>query len=195
MLAFRSLLVPLTAGLMNLLSVCAAYGVLTAVFEKGWGAEPDRARPCGPGRELRAAADVRDPVRPLDGLPGVPAEPDPRALHRVADNREAVIDGLASSARVITSAALIMVSVFASFILNGDPTVKQFGVGLAVAIAVDATIVRCLLVPGDDDHHRRGNWYFPAWLDRALPRVGLESEDALPALAPSREELARSRAD
>ena len=63
------------------------------------------------------------------------------------DNREAVIDGLASSARVITSAALIMVSVFASFILNGDPTVKQFGVGLAVAIAVDATIVRCLLVP------------------------------------------------
>ena len=77
------------------------------------------------------------------------------------DNREAVVDGLASSARVITSAALIMVSVFASFILNGDPTVKQFGIGLAVAIAVDATIVRCLLVPATMVIIGQSNWYFP----------------------------------
>lgn len=88
--------------------------------------------------------------------------------------------------------------VFASFILNGDPTVKQFGIGLAVAIAVDATIVRCLPVPATMIIIGNGNWYFPAWLEKVLPRVGLESEDALPNLpvaAPSRGELARSRAD
>jgi hypothetical protein len=95
-------------------------------------------------------------------------------------------------------AAVQIAGVFASFILNGDPTVKQFGVGLAVAIAVDATIVRRLLVPATMIIVGRGNWYFPAWLDRALPRVGLESEDGLPSLqsvAPSRGELARSRTD
>jgi putative drug exporter of the RND superfamily len=97
-------------------------------------------------------------------------------------NREAVIEGLAASARVITSAALIMVSVFASFILNGDPTVKQFGVGLAVAIAVDATIVRCLLVPAAMTLLGEANWWLPRALGRVLPRVGLESEDALPPL-------------
>jgi RND superfamily putative drug exporter len=98
------------------------------------------------------------------------------------DNHEAVVDGLASSARVITSAALIMVCVFSSFILNGDPTVKQFGVGMAVAIAVDATIIRCLLVPAAMILIGRANWWLPGWLDRILPRVGLESEDALPPL-------------
>ena len=91
-----------------------------------------------------------------------------------------MIDGLASSARVITSAALIMVSVFASFILNGDPTVKQFGVGLAVAIAVDATIVRCLLVPATMVLLGERTGGSRRWLERILPRVGLESEDALP---------------
>jgi len=96
------------------------------------------------------------------------------------DNRIAVIHGLASSARVITSAALIMVSVFTSFILNGDPTVKQFGVGLAVAIAVDATIVRCLLVPAAMVLLGRSNWWFPGFLERHIPPIGLESEDALP---------------
>jgi RND superfamily putative drug exporter len=86
-----------------------------------------------------------------------------------------------------------MVSVFASFILNGDPTVKQFGVGLAVAIAVDATVVRCLLVPATMIIVGNRNWWFPSWLESILPRVGLESEDALPALATSREELAPAR--
>ena len=81
---------------------------------------------------------------------------------------------------MITSAALIMVSVFLSFVLNGDPTVKQFGVGLAAAIAVDATIVRCLLVPAAMVLLGESNWWFPRWLDRVLPRVGLESEDELP---------------
>ena len=79
------------------------------------------------------------------------------------DNHEAVVDGLAVSARVITSAALIMVCVYTSFILNGDPTVKQFGLGLAAAIAVDATIVRCLLVPAVMVLLGRANWWLPGW--------------------------------
>jgi RND superfamily putative drug exporter len=197
MLAFRSLLVPLTAGLMNLLSVCAAYGVLTAVFEKGWGVEL-----IGLDHSIPVASFV--PLLMFAILFGLSMDYQVFLLSRIhehfnesRDNREAVIDGLASSARVITSAALIMVSVFASFILNGDPTVKQFGIGLAVAIAVDATIVRCLLVPAAMVIVGESNWYFPAWLDKVLPRVGLESEDALPDLpapAPTREELARSRA-
>ena len=83
---------------------------------------------------------------------------------------------------MITSAALIMVCVFSSFILNGDPTVKQFGVGLAVAIAVDATVVRCLLVPAVMMILGKRNWWLPRWIDRILPKVGLESEDTLPDL-------------
>jgi RND superfamily putative drug exporter len=198
MAAFRSILVPLTAGLMNLLSVCAAYGVLTAVFEKGWGAGLI-------GLDHAVPVESFVPLLMFAILFGLSMDYQVFLLSRIhehftesRDNREAVVDGLASSARVITSAALIMVSVFASFILNGDPTVKQFGIGLAVAIAVDATIVRCLLVPATMIIVGEGNWYFPAWLERILPRVGLESEDALPDLpapAPSRTELARSRAD
>jgi RND superfamily putative drug exporter len=83
---------------------------------------------------------------------------------------------------VITAAAAIMVCVFSSFVLNGDPTVKQFGVGLAAAIAVDATIVRCLLVPAAMVLLGARNWWLPGWLEKLLPRVGLESEDALPPL-------------
>ena len=90
---------------------------------------------------------------------------------------KAVIDGLASTGRVITSAALIMVCVFTSFILNGDPTVKQFGVGLAVAIAIDATLVRCLLVPAIMVLLGRAAWWLPRWLGRVLPRISIEGED------------------
>jgi putative drug exporter of the RND superfamily len=93
------------------------------------------------------------------------------------DNHEAVVDGLAATARVITSAALIMVCVFASFILNGDPTVKQFGVGLSVAIAVDATVVRCLLVPAVMTMMGDSNWWMPRRLDRALPHISIEGDE------------------
>jgi RND superfamily putative drug exporter len=89
----------------------------------------------------------------------------------------AVIGGLASTGRVITSAAMIMVCVFTSFVLNGDPVVKQFGVGLAVAIAIDATVVRCLLVPAVMTLLGRASWWMPAWLDRILPRISIEGEE------------------
>jgi RND superfamily putative drug exporter len=90
---------------------------------------------------------------------------------------QAVIDGLANTGRVITSAALIMVCVFTSFVLNGDPIVKEFGVGLAVAIAIDATVVRCLLVPAVMTLFGRASWWMPSWLGHLLPRISIEGED------------------
>jgi RND superfamily putative drug exporter len=92
------------------------------------------------------------------------------------DATGAVIRGLASTGRVITSAALIMVCVFGSFVLNGDPTVKQFGVGLAAAVAIDATIVRCLLVPAVMVLFGRAAWWLPRWLGRVLPPISIEGE-------------------
>ena len=93
------------------------------------------------------------------------------------DNRTSVLSGLVTSARVITAAAMIMVFVFGSFVLNGDPTIKQFGVGLAVAIVLDATIVRCLLVPAVMIIVGRANWWMPSWLDRIVPRVSIEGAE------------------
>ena len=78
---------------------------------------------------------------------------------------------------MITSAALIMVAVFTSFVLNGDPTVKQFGVGLAVAVAIDATVVRCLLVPAVMILFERANWWFPRWAEKRMPHIGIEGEE------------------
>jgi putative drug exporter of the RND superfamily len=93
------------------------------------------------------------------------------------DATKSVIDGLATTGRVITSAALIMVSVFTSFILSGDPTVKEFGVGLAVAVAIDATIVRCLLVPAVMVKLGARAWWLPRPIDRAMPHFSIEGED------------------
>jgi RND superfamily putative drug exporter len=92
------------------------------------------------------------------------------------DNKQAVIDGVANTGRVITSAALIMVSVFFAFVINGDPTVKQFGVGMGVAVAVDATLVRCLLVPAVMVVIGRANWWFPRWLEW-VPNLSIEGEE------------------
>ena len=92
------------------------------------------------------------------------------------DEKEAVIEGLANTGRVITSAAAIMVCVFTSFVLNGNPIVKEFGVGLAVAIAIDSTLVRCLLVPAVMVLLGRWAWWMPGWLDRIMPRISIEGE-------------------
>ncbi|CAN5611394.1 hypothetical protein BH10ACT11_BH10ACT11_02970 [soil metagenome] len=180
MLAFRSIVVPITAGLMNLLSVADSYGVMVAVFEKGFGLSL-----IGLDHEVPIVSFV--PLLMFAVLFGLSMDYQVFLVSRIGEvwkekneNRIAVVHGLASSARVITSAALIMVSVFTSFVLNGDPTVKQFGVGLAVAIAVDATIVRCLLVPAAMVLLGKSNWWFPAFLERHVPQIGLESEDSLP---------------
>jgi RND superfamily putative drug exporter len=93
------------------------------------------------------------------------------------DAKRAVIEGLANTGRVITSAAAIMVCVFTSFVLNGDPVVKEFGVGLAVAIAIDSTLVRCLLVPAVMVLLGDRAWWLPRWMDRIIPHVSIEGEE------------------
>ena len=176
-LAFRSVFVPLQAAVMNLLSIAAAYGLVTAVFQKGWGA---------------SLIGLDGPVPVVSFLPlvmfailfGLSMDYEvflltqiKEAYTRTKDSDSAVIAGLANSGRVITSAALIMVAVFSSFVLNGDPVVKQFGVGLAFAVAIDATVVRCLLVPAVMVLMKRLNWWFPHWLDRAVPKVDIEGNE------------------
>ncbi len=196
LIAFRSIVVPLTAALMNLLSVGAAYGILTFVFQEGHG-----AKLLGLSGPIPIVSYV--PLLMFAILFGLSMDYQVFLLTRVQehyrktkDNYEAVVDGLAVSARVITSAALIMVCVYTSFILNGDPTVKQFGLGLAAAIAVDATVVRCLLVPAVMVRLGRSNWWLPRWAKR-LPHIGIEGEeffaakDAAAAAGSARPESAR----
>jgi RND superfamily putative drug exporter len=177
MLAFRSIAIPLKAGLMNLVSIGAAFGVVTAVFQEGHGIGA-----VGLSGTVPIVSFV--PLMMFAILFGLSMDYEVFLMSHMQehyrqshDNHEAVVDGLAATARVITSAALIMVCVFGSFILNGDPTVKQFGVGLSVAIAVDATVVRCLLVPAVMTMMGSANWWMPPWLDRALPRVSIEGEE------------------
>jgi putative drug exporter of the RND superfamily len=177
MMAFRSIVIPLTAGLMNVISIGAAFGVVTAVFEKGWGASL-----VGLDGEVPIVSYV--PLMMFAVLFGLSMDYEVflmthvrEAWQRRRDNREAVVEGIGTTGRVITSAALIMVSVFFAFILNGDPTVKQFGVGMGVAVAVDATLVRCLLVPATMVLLGRANWWFPRWLERWLPNISIEGDE------------------
>ena len=176
-LAFRSIVIPLTAGVMNLISIGAAFGVVTAVFEKGWGIGL-----VGLDNEVAIVSYV--PLMMFAILFGLSMDYEVflishirEAWRREGDNRIAIVDGIANTGRVITSAALIMVSVFFAFIINGDPTVKQFGVGMGVAVAVDATLVRCLLVPAVMTLFGKANWWFPGWLDRILPNFSIEGEE------------------
>ena len=180
MVVFRSILVPLKAALLNLLSIGAAYGVLVMVFQWGW------------GKDL---IGLEGPVPIVSFIPmfmfavlfGLSMDYEVFLLSRVreeyvatGDNDASVINGIASTARVITSAALIMISVFAGFVLGDDPVIKMMGLGLAVAILVDATIVRIVLVPATMKLMGDANWWLPGWLDRLLPRVDIDGETNLP---------------
>ena len=171
LLAFRSVLLPVKAALMNIVSVCAAYGVVTAVFQWGWGAGLL-------GLDGPVPIDSYVPMVLFAVLFGLSMDYEVFLLSaiqehwiRTGDNHVAVRRGLAETGGVITSAALIMVCVFASFILVDNPTVKIFGLGLATAIVIDATIVRCLLVPATMVLLGRWNWWLPRWLDRLLPHM------------------------
>ena len=181
MLMLRSIVLPLKAVLMNLLSIGAAYGVLVAVFQWGW---LDGFL----GFEKLGALDTLTPPLVLAVVFGLSMDYEVFLLSRIkehydqhGDNRRAVAEGLASSAQVITSAALIMVSVFAVFVLTGVPSIKQLGMGNAVAIAIDATLVRLILVPAAMQLLGEWNWWLPGWLDRILPHVGLEGGAPGPA--------------
>ncbi|MGN6815223.1 MAG: MMPL family transporter, partial [Solirubrobacterales bacterium] len=177
MIAFRSLLVPIKAAAMNLLSVAAAYGVVTAVFQLGWGAEL-----IGLPHAIPIVSFV--PLLMFAILFGLSMDYEVFLLTQMrehfqeyGDERRAVVEGLANTGRVITSAAAIMVCVFTSFVLSGNPVVKEFGVGLAVAIAIDSTLVRCLLVPAVMVLLGKRVWWLPRWLDRALPHISIEGEE------------------
>ena len=170
MVVFRSLLVPLKAVIMNLLSIGAAYGVIVAIFQWGWLARHRGHRQGGPDRGLGADDAVRDRVRPVDGLRGVPAQPDQGGVRRATgDNVAAVAHGLAKTARLITAAAAIMICVFASFVLSDLRVLKLVGFGLAFAVLVDATLVRLVLVPATMELLGDRNWWLPKWLEW-LPR-------------------------
>jgi RND superfamily putative drug exporter len=177
LIAFRSVVVPVTSALMNLLSVGASYGVLTFVFQEGHGASLIGVD----GGATPIVSYV--PLMMFAILFGLSMDYQVFLMSRMrehfeqsGDNHEAVVDGLAVSARVITSAALIMVAVYTSFILNGQPVVKEFGLGLAAAIAIDASIVRCVLVPSVMVLLGKANWWLPRFL-RRMPRVGIEGEE------------------
>ena len=169
MVVFRSLLVPLKAVIMNLLSIGAAYGITVAVVQWGWLGDVTGLQP-GPIETFAPDDVLRHRVRPVDGLRGVPPlSGSRRSTTAPATATSSVANGLATTARVISAAAAIMVFVFGSFVLENDRTFKLFGVGLASAIFLDATVVRMLLVPATMELLGDKNWWLPRWLDRILP--------------------------
>ncbi|MGX1886625.1 MMPL family transporter [Streptomyces sp. NPDC055287] len=180
MLVFRSILVPLKAVLLNLLSIGAAYGIMVTVFQWGWG---------GALIGLEATVPIVSfiPMFLFAILFGLSMDYEVFLLSRVreeylrtGDNGTAIVEGVSCTARIITSAALIMVAVFLSFAVAEDPSTKMFGLGLATAIFIDATVVRMVLVPATMTLLGRTNWWLPKWLDRMLPRgpVGTDDTDA-----------------
>lgn len=174
MAVFRSILVPLKAVLMNLLSVGAAYGVIVAVFQWGWAGDFFGIGKPGP-------VEAWAPMFLFAIVFGLSMDYEVFLLsrmkeeyHRTGDNTTSVADGVAATARVITAAALIMVCVFAAFVLAPDRQLKLFGMGMAVAVFIDATVVRMLLVPATMELLGDRNWWIPKWLDRVLPRIDVE---------------------
>lgn len=184
-MVFRSLAIPVKAALMNLLSIGAAYGVVVAVFQWGWGMGLVGVSQAGPIESFL-------PMMLFAVLFGLSMDYEVFLVGRIReeylhshDNAEAVARGLAATASVITAAAAIMIMVFLSFVLNEQRVVKEFGLGLAVAVLVDATVVRLLLVPATMELMGDWNWWLPAWLDRLLPRVAIEAhERGAPAPVP-----------
>jgi uncharacterized membrane protein YdfJ with MMPL/SSD domain len=178
MTAFRSLLVPAQAAVANVLSVCAAFGVVTACFQYGWGLDLV-------GLDTASGTDPIASFVPLimfAVLFGLSMDYQvflmsqiEHARARIDDESKAVAIGLETGAKPIVAAALIMMSVFASFILNGDPTVKQFGVGLSVGVALAAMTV-LLLAPALLVLAGRGSWWLPTWAEQHLPQIDIEGQ-------------------
>src|SRR6202021_2631221 len=183
-LAFRTVVIPVQAALMNVLSIGAAYGVLTALFQWGW---------------LHGAIGLQSAVPIVSYVPlfmfailfGLSMDYEvflvsqiEEHVHLGEDNKSSVVSGLVPPPRVTTAAAAIMVFVFGSFVLNGDPTIKQFGVGLAVAVILDATVVRCLLVPALMLLMGKVNWWMPRWLDRVAPHTSIEGAELFLTASP-----------
>ncbi|CAN5661689.1 hypothetical protein BH10ACT3_BH10ACT3_22510 [soil metagenome] len=173
MLVFRSILVPLKAAIMNLLSISAAYGVVVAVFQWGWARQL-----VGLGDTIPIVSFV--PLVMFVILFGLSMDYEVFLMSRMkeewdrtGDPRQSVVLGVANTARVITTAALIMMAVFLSFVANPSPTVKLIGFGMAVAVLIDSTIVRMVLVPAVMELFGARAWWFPTWLSW-LPHLDIE---------------------
>jgi RND superfamily putative drug exporter len=175
---FRSIVIPLVSAAMNVLSIGAAFGVLVAVFQWGWlGSVVGVNRP-GP-------IEAFLPVMLFAILFGLSMDYQVFLVTRIheewlrtGDNRQAVRNGLAATGKTITAAALIMILVFGAFILGGELVIKEFGLGLAGGILMDAVVIRMAVVPSVMLLIGKANWWFPKALDRVLPHIGLEHADA-----------------
>ena len=176
LVVFRSIFVPVKAALAILLSVGGAFGVIVAVFQWGW---------------LKGVIGLQQTIPIVSFLPiimfailfGLSMDYEVFILSRIHEDysrtgqaRPAVLSGLTASARVITAAALIMISVFASFVLGDDATIKMFGIGLGAAVLLDATIVRMVIVPAVMTLAGKAAWWLPRWLDQALPNLDVDGE-------------------
>jgi putative drug exporter of the RND superfamily len=179
MMVFRSVWVPVKAALMNVLSIGSGYGAVVAVFQWGW---------------FGGLFGLDGPVPVVSMVPmlmfailfGLSMDYEVFLLSRTreeylesGDNTDSIVAGISSTARVITSAALIMIVVFAGFALGDNIIIKQIGLGLAVAVLIDATIVRVALVPSTMVLLGDRNWWMPTWLDRLLPHLDIEGEAGL----------------
>ena len=187
LVSFRSVAVALKAAAMNLLSVGAAYGVVALVLQGGWFGQLF-------GIDNKTPLPAFIPVLMFAVLFGLSMDYEVflvarmrEAWLRTGDNATAVVTGLASTARVITAAAAIMVAVFAAFIPSPEIFLKVIGIGMAAAILIDATIVRLLLVPAVMHLLGDRNWWIPAWLDRRMPEVHVEGHEEIykPTLEPA----------
>ena len=196
MAVFRSLLIPLVASVMNLLSVGAALGALNAVFNWGWGGSLLRLSGTGP-------IDAFIPVLLFSVLFGLSMDYEVYLVSRIQEewhhlhytqssalaalngrasrrNHRAVTIGQAKSGRIIAAAAGIMILVFGSFLLGGSRVLQEFGFGLGFSVLVDALLIRSLLVPAIMHLIGQANWALPGWLDRILPRLAIEAGEAAP---------------
>jgi RND superfamily putative drug exporter len=179
MAVFRSLVVPLKAAVMNLLSVGAAYGVIVMIFQFGWGKQLVGVAKQGPIQAFL-------PIMMFAILFGLSMDYEVFLLSRIREeylrsgnNGQAVADGLSATARVITAAAAIMCTFFLSFVLGDNIIIKLFGIGFASAIFIDATLIRMVIVPATMELLGDANWWLPDWLDRILPHLDVEG----PAIA------------
>ena len=181
MLAFRSLLIPAVAAVMNLLAAAASFGVLTAVFQYGWGLRLLNLGQPGPVTSFL-------PVLMLAVLFGLSMDYEVFLVSRIreewatsGDNHQAVRTGQATTGRVIIAAATIMILVFSAFILSGQQAIGEIGIGLAAAVLLDAFLLRTILVPALMHLSGRANWWLPGWLDRILPHLSIEPATELSA--------------
>jgi RND superfamily putative drug exporter len=173
---FRSLVIPVQAALMNLLSIGGALGVTALLFEKGWLA--------GVLGVTKGPVEPWVPVLMFAVVFGLSMDYEVFLISRVReewvrhrDPGRAVADGIAYTGRVITAAAAIMICVFLSFLLGDERSVKEFGFGLAAAVFLDAVVVRCVLLPAVLELLGKTTWWLPSWLDRRLPRINIEGHD------------------